>query len=73
MFAWPSPPPFAGNTEDRIEGFHRVYVVNGATLVLAPYASEASLIRVNGVWLGSGVRAVVGRTRYPIKDKDDVE
>lgn len=62
---------FVGDAEDRIEGFHRVYVLNGATHVIAPYASEASLTRVGDEWLGSGVRSVIGRTRYPVADVDD--
>lgn len=57
---------FNGDDETRIDGFHRVYVLRGARHLIDPYSSEARLAHVDGRWLGSGVRAVMRATRYPI-------
>ena len=59
----------SGETEDEISGFHRVYVLSGATHLIEPYTSEATLKLRDGVWLGSGVRAVLRSTRYPVDDE----
>lgn len=59
---------FSGDDEDRIDGFHRVYVVNGATYLITPYSSEAKLQRQNGLWLGSGVRATLRKARYVVDE-----
>jgi len=59
----------SGEDESEISGFHRVYVLSGATHLVDPYISEATLKLRDGVWLGSGVRAVLRSTRYPVDDE----
>ncbi|MGC1259711.1 MAG: hypothetical protein WA873_03520 [Jannaschia helgolandensis] len=59
----------SGEDESEISGFHRVYVLSGATHLIDPYISEATLKLRDGVWLGSGVRAVLRSTRYPVDDE----
>ncbi|MGB3689262.1 MAG: hypothetical protein WBA02_08180 [Jannaschia helgolandensis] len=59
----------SGEDESEISGFHRVYVLSGATHLIDPYISEATLKLCDGVWLGSGVRAVLRSTRYPVDDE----
>jgi len=59
----------SGENESEISGFHRVYVLSGATHLIDPYISEATLKLCDGVWLGSGVRAVLRSTRYPVDDE----
>lgn len=59
---------FSGDSDDRIDGFHRVYVLDGATHLVVPYSSEARLQNQNGFWLGSGVRATLRKARYVIDE-----
>lgn len=61
---------FTGNDEDRIDGFHRVYVLNGARHLIDPYSSEAQLCLQDGVWLGSGVRATLRKPRYAVDGEE---
>lgn len=58
-----------GESDDEISGFHRVYVLSGSTHLIEPYTSEATLKLHDGTWLGSGVRAVLRGTRYPVGDE----
>lgn len=59
---------FSSNDEDRIDGFHRVYVLNGATHLVTPYPSQAKLQKHNGVWLASSVRATLRKARYVVDE-----
>jgi deoxycytidine triphosphate deaminase len=61
---------FRGNAEDEIDGFHRVYVLNGASHLIEPYSSEAKLQKRDGAWLGSGVRATLRAARYAVDGED---
>ncbi|CTQ50427.1 hypothetical protein [Jannaschia donghaensis] len=60
---------FTGDDEDRIDGFHRVYVLDGASHLIEPYSSEASLLKHHDVWLGRGVRATLRKARYAVDDE----
>ncbi|SDY91368.1 hypothetical protein SAMN05444004_10477 [Jannaschia faecimaris] len=62
---------FTGNAEDRIDGFHRVYVLDGATHLIDPYSSEACLVLKDDVWLGAGVRATLRTARYVVDEDQD--
>ena len=62
---------FSNDDETQIDGFHRVYALNGATHLIEPYASEARIVLRDGVWLGAGVRATLRSPRYLVDDAGD--
>lgn len=54
---------FTGEDDTGIDGFHRVFILHGATHLVPPYSSNASMVRVGDGWRGTGVRADIRRSR----------
>ena len=57
---------FAHDDPNRIEGFHEVYALSGATPVLDPYLTQMSLIHRDGKWLGAGLRLATSNTHWQL-------
>ncbi|MEM7644174.1 MAG: hypothetical protein AAF366_16865 [Pseudomonadota bacterium] len=62
---------FVGDGQDRIDGVHHVYVLNGGSYVVDPYMGEMTLIRRGDVWLGGGIRADIRNSHMKMLSSGD--
>ncbi|MEM9795681.1 MAG: hypothetical protein AAF919_04285 [Pseudomonadota bacterium] len=53
---------FDPSDDDRITGRHLTYVMRGGSYLVEPYNCAMILTRVDGVWLGSGIRLAMKLT-----------
>jgi len=57
---------FTSSERTRIEGSHLVHVLNGGTYVTPPFPSSMTLLRVDGTWLGYGIKVSVRNSQITV-------